>query len=315
MSKSILILALPLVTSLLPAQRAVHDLFNRANNGSLGPDWTEQDGDSRIQGNQLQANSPFSFGWASHNVFSSSYANTVVRAAWAMNGGGGDSVSLIAGVDPSSWAGIEARISDNNGDGFADRVFFNAAVNAGNWYGGPIFFNIATPLAAGTATLWFTNGGGTANLEIRGPGSVESFSAGGILAAPPTGTRAGAGYFGNGFIEDYRAWNGSPAGPVFTSSPLRANASAELLVTGALPFSTVFIGLSTAGAGPVPTPLGIVALSDPILVSPALAADAAGAVVLPLGTMPPAITGVVIHAQALDAGAPALTNYFTVTGL
>src|SRR5262245_20307604 len=68
------------------AQVATNDLFNRPDSGSLGADWTEQDGDAKIQNGKLQANSPFGFGWCSHTAFQASYANVVVRAAWEMNG-------------------------------------------------------------------------------------------------------------------------------------------------------------------------------------------------------------------------------------
>src|SRR5262245_59828539 len=187
------------------AQVAVNDLFNRANSGSLGIDWTEQDGDSKITNNQLQANSPFGFGWCSHNSFAANYASVVIRASWAMNGLGGDSISMITGVDPMSWAGVEVRIADNNGDGLADRIFFNAAVNAGAWYNSSSFVNMTTPMASGEVTTWFSNNGDTVNVALRDPvtQAVQTYSASGILANPPTGTHVGIGYFGNGFVDDF----------------------------------------------------------------------------------------------------------------
>src|SRR5690349_10151245 len=116
--KSKVIKILFLVAAAAPcfAQVAVCDLFDRPNSNLLGPDWIEQDSDAKIANNRLEANANFSFGWCSHTAYSAGYANTVVRAKWSTNGGGGDAISLIAGVDTVSWSGIEVRIADNDGD-------------------------------------------------------------------------------------------------------------------------------------------------------------------------------------------------------
>jgi hypothetical protein len=308
---SLVLLSLPVV-----AQSATNDLFNRANSNLLGVDWIEQDGDSKIANNQLLANSPFGFGWCSHSAFGAGYAATVIRMSWSMNGLGGDSVSMIAGVDPSSWSGIEVRIADNDGNGAADRIFFNAAVNAGAWYTSPSFANIAVPMPSGEATMWFSNGGDTVNVELKDPVTLATqvYSASGIIAAPPTGVRVGIGYFGNGTVDDFRAWTGSPTAPVFTVTTPRSNAPTTLLVTDAAPFALIAIGVSGTGAGPVLTPLGVVGLSDPIEIFLQASADAGGRLEIPVA--PLAIpAGLTIHTQAVDVTALALTNYFTIVVL
>lgn len=297
------------------AQMAVLDDFNRGNGTNLGPDWAEISPDATIQGNQCQGNAPFGIGWMHHTVYTASYLTTVVRMDWSMNGFGGDAVSLIAGVDPTTWAGIEARIQDNNGDGLADRVFFNAAVNAGNWYGGPIFFNITNPLIAGRGTLWFSNGGDTANLEIvdAATGMSETFAASGILGLPPTGTRVGIGYFGNPTCDDFQAWTGSPAGPVYTVTAPRTSSAATFRVSAAAPNGTAILALSLAGGGPLSTPLGPVSLSLPVAIVGVLPTDAHGEASLATGGLPPSLGGLTVYHQAVDVTGSALTNAFVTT--
>jgi hypothetical protein len=297
------------------AQVATSDLFDRANSNSLGADWTEQDGDAKIANNKLEANSPSTYGWCSHNVFNANYASTVIRANWSMNGLGGDRIALIAGVNPSNWSGIEVRIADNNGDGTADRIFFNAAVNAGAWYAGsPSFVNIATPMISGEATMWFSNNGDTVNIALRDlvTSAVQTYSSSGILANPPTGTKVGIGYFGNGNVDDFRAWVGSPTAPVFTMNPPRVGAPATLLITDMMQSAFYAIGYSTAGAGPIFTPYGVLGLSDPIEILFQGQVDPVGRVELPLGIVP-SVAGLTVHLQAFDGSALALTNYYTVT--
>ncbi|HMS17055.1 MAG TPA: hypothetical protein PKA37_09470 [Planctomycetota bacterium] len=305
-----------IIASATFSQSAVHDLFNRANNGSLGLDWTEQDGNANIASNRMTAASPFSVGWSSHNTFSANYADTVVRLNWSTNNLGGDMISLIAGVNPNTWQGIEVRVADNNGDGLSDRIFFNAAVNAGNWYGGSLFYNIATPLASGEATLWFTNAGDTANLRIRNltTGATETFSGSGILSNPPTGTAVGVGYFGDGYADNFRAFTGSPDGIAYTVEPARIGTSATFMVSNATPNGAAYLALSTAGNGPIATGIGNVFLSLPIFELAILPLDAAGSVLLPIGVLPPALLGIPVHHQALDLSAPVLSNAFTTVG-
>lgn len=300
----------------LPAQVAVNDVFDRAGGTQLGPDWSEIDGDAVINMNRLEGNSPFTFGWSAHTVFAAPYASTVVRADWSMNGGGGDRISLIAGVDPVTWQGIEVRIADNDGNGTADRVFFNAAVNAGNWYGGSTFAILTNQIVAGRATLWFSNGGDTANLEIFDPatGGVEVVSAGGILQNPPTGTAVGLGYFGNGWADDFRAFTGSSTTPCYTLTPPRVGFPASFLLTEATPSSAVILAFSTVGAGPLPTPIGTVALSLPIeILSQSLPTDASGRLEIALPPLPGFLLGTTLHNQAVDVSSMTLSNGFTVT--
>lgn len=311
-----LVISCILLTAMItPAQTAINDMFNRAN-GGLGLDWTQIDGSAAIVGNQLQGTNPFLFGWSAHTAFGATYATTVIRGDWQLASPGAR-VSVVAGVDPNTWQGIELRIADNTGNGLADRLFFNAAVNAGNWYGGSLFFNLANPLAAGEVTLWFSNAGDTANVEIRNPvtGTSETFTASGILSNPPTGTTVGIGYSGTGIMDDFRAWTGSPAGPVITATAPRVGSPLDLLVTDASPNGPVYIAYSLAGNGPTPSPFGTIALTFPydILGNLPFTADTVGRVHVPLAPFPAVMTGVQIHVQSLDVFSTTLSNGFSAT--
>jgi len=308
--------ALVLLAPCAVSQVAVNDLFDRPNSTNLGMDWIEQDGDAAIQSNRLQGNSPFFFGWSMNTVYAAPFATTVVRARWSMNGGGGDRISLIAGADPS-FGGIEVRIGDNTGNGLADRVWFNAAINAGTWFTGSVFFNLTTPLVSGTATLWFTNGGDVAHVEILNPTTqtTETFSAGGILSSPfaPTGTAVAVGYFGNAWCDDFQAWTGAPLGLAYTATPMRVNHPTAFLVTRATPQSSVVMAYSLVGAGPIPTPLGNVGLDLPIFFLPPLLTDAFGRAALVGPAVPANLMGLTVHTQVIDLGVPALSNFFSLT--
>jgi hypothetical protein len=310
------ILLLVLAATPCMAQVATNDLFNRTNSGNLGIDWAEQDGDAQIAGNVLRANSPSAFGWCSHNAFAANYASTVVAAIWSTNGGGGDSISLLAGVNPVTWSGIEVRISDQDGDGASDRIIFNASVNAGAWYSPGANVNLTTPMASGEAKMWFSNNGDTVNVSLRDlvTEAVQTYSASGILASPPAGTRVGIGYFGNGSVEDFRAYTGSPLTPSLTITTPRSGAPTTMLISNAVSRGGAAIGFSVTGTGPAFTPFGVLGLSDPIELLWQGPTDGNGRVELPLGVLGN-VTGLTVHVQALDFLVPALTNYFTITVL
>ena len=307
-------LAAAVLIGALDAQTAFNDRFNRANSGSLGPNWAEQDGNADIVGNKLQANSPFFFGWSMHTAYDEPYDQTVVRVDWSMNGGGGDRISIMAGVN-AAWHGVEIRIADNNGDGLADRLFFNAMINAGTWHGGSLFHDLATPIASGRATMWFSNAGDTVNIEILDPttGIAETFSGSGILALPPQGSSVAVGYFGNGTIDDFRAWTGSPTGTNMTLTPARVGQPLDFMITDSLPFGLVVLLSSVVGNNPQPTTIGPLFLSDPIQVATVVVPDANGEVHIPVPAPVAGAVGATVHLQGVDVGTQSLTNHFSVT--
>jgi len=308
------ILAAAVVGSMASAQVAVNDVFNRADSSDLGPDWVQVSSGASVRGNQLVANTSL-YGWARHTAFDAPYASTVVRFHWSMSGSpAGDSWSLIVGAPKSTWGGIEVKIGDNQGyDDKADRILFYSSPNGGNWPGGGNVYNLAQPMASGTMTVWFTANGDTVNVELvdDATGAVETTSASGILSFPfsITGRSVGIGYFGDGACDDFRAWTGTPAGPVFTLTTPRSGLPASFLVTDASPSMPVETFVSLAGNGPLPTPFGLLRLSVPFYSIGSLVTDGAGRAEMPLAFVPP-FPGVNLYLQAIDVGSLTFTNAF-----
>jgi len=310
-----------LLASVTSAQVAINDVFDRPNGTNLGPDWIEVQSSANavIDNNQFRAANGL-FGWALHTTYDAPYASTVARFHWAMEGViAGDSLSLIVGAKatPTSWEGIQVKICDHQGfDDKADRVLFYAAPNAGNWPGGGNVYNLATPMKSGIMTVWFTNSGDTVHVELidDATGNIETASATGILSFsfPITGRSVGIGYFGNGYVDDFQAWTGLPTDAPFTFTPPRVGLPASYLVTGATPNSVVGMFISLTGAGPLPTPVGLLKLSLPVYALAAVPTDANGRAELPVGAIPP-FSGLPLYLQAIDGTTFTLTNGFVAT--
>ena len=206
------------------AQQLVFDDFDRPNSTNLGPDWIEQNGNLAIEGNrgkgtQFLANDT----WMSHTSFSQSYTDAKARVEFVAPGGElAGSVGVVLGLNSSTWEGTAVRIQDNDLDGLFDRVFFEAAVNAGAWYvgGAPVLFDLPTPLASGQLTAWITDGGDTAvaRIEDSAGNLIDVYTASGILSSPfaPTGTEVGVWVRSRALFDDFyalehRALDGYPA--------------------------------------------------------------------------------------------------------
>ncbi|MCA9320308.1 MAG: hypothetical protein KDB53_06220, partial [Planctomycetes bacterium] len=184
----------------------------------------------------------------------------------------------------------------------------------GNWYGGSLFHNLTTPIAAGRATLWFTNGGDTANVEIFNPATLtsETFTGSGILSNPPTGTAVGIGYFGDGTADDFQAYTGVPTTSALTLTAPRVGSDVYVMVTHSTPFNLVAVLSSSTGNGPTPTTVGPLFLSAPIAISATLNTDLSGRAQAFVGVPPPFLVGAPAHLQAFDVGTQTLSNHFSI---
>jgi len=301
-----------LATSAL-AQSASDD-FNRADGPTLGPDWVVDDGSFSIHSNRAMCNNPWSFGFVHHATLTGPYADSWQSVDFDITGFGGDSISLIAGLNPATWSAIEVRLQDNNGDGLFDRLFFNAAVNAGNWNGSSLFYDLATPTASGTMTLGFTNAGDIALVEITNSGGgTENFQGSGILSFtyPPSGSNFGVGGMGDSHFDNWSCQIG-PIVPTYSANNLIAGQQATLEVNNLTQGDTVLIGYSLTGAGPTNTPFGLVDMSMPIAQLPTIFADASGvasfALMIPLNA-----AGVTVYSQAAVVNLGTLTNSIAPT--
>jgi len=294
---------------LLFAAQSATDDFNRPDSGSMGTDWLEQQGDFKIESNQCRSNNAFGFGWMNHTTFTAPYTDSYQEVSFLISGFGGDSVSLISGLDPNSWQGIETKLQDNDGDGLFDRLFFNAAINAGNWNGSSLWYDLATPIASGRMRLHFDNAGDRAVVTISSVVGTEVFNGDGILAmpwGPYTGQNFGLASFGDSFIDNWEA-GVVPSGPVYTVSNLVVGQVATFEVSGATAGGNVLVGYSTTGAGPTNTAFGMVAMSAPIHKLTGMTANAVG-VATYQATVPASASGKTLYTQAVDIGSATLSN-------
>ena len=298
------LLGLALCTAPLAAQSASDD-FNRPNGTNMGPDWVEANGDFEILANQGHSKNPFSFGFMYHATLTGNYADSVQSVDFSGTPGG-DTLSLIAGLDPATWGAIEARLQDWDGNGAYDRVLMYSAVNAGTWGGSNVVHFLTTELATGTMTLSFTNSGDTAVIDLDdGLGNVQSFSSSGInsFAFPITGQNFGIG----GYDATFDNWSGSlgPLGPALAVSGTCGQAGSAVVMSGANPGTAVALVYGfTAGSFAIPPAAGaclgtLLGMNAPTLALIGIA-DAGGAYSFQQGgRIPPAACGTVL-VQALD---------------
>ena len=115
---------------------------------------------------------------------------------------------------------------------------------------------------------------------------------------------AGFGGFAN-YDYTFRTW--SDSGPSYSIAGLAGGGSATLTVSSATPGGGVLIGYSLTGAGPTPTPFGMVDMSAPISTLPTLIADAAGVASLTTG-VPGRASGFTLYTQGADLTSGTLTN-------
>jgi hypothetical protein len=299
---------------------AVNDVFDRPNTTNLGPNWFEGSGDGFIESNRLKCDSP-NASWCSYTGFKNPYATTVVSIDFAATASG-SKIGVALGFTPSTWGGIEVSLNDNTGSTMLDRIYFNGAINAGNWptnpTGASVHYNLTTPMASGTLKVWITNNGNTVVAEVTNAATgikEPLYTASGInsFLFPPTGLDVAVSYARGGACDDFQAWSGQPDGPIYTFTSPHPNEKASFLLTDAKPLSLVGLVVS-AGAAPVATPWGTLGLAAPIQLLALVQADATGRAEVALTPLPASLFfGGTIYNQAFDYGIPKLSNWFAVT--
>jgi len=310
---------LPLLPSLVAllaatplAAQSASDDFNRPNGTNMGPDWVEANGDFEILANQGHSKNPFSFGFMHHATLTGNYADSVQSVSFSGTPGG-DTLSLLAGLDPATWGAVEARLQDWDGDGTFDRVIMYSAVNAGTWGGSNVVHFLNPSLASGTMTLSFSNAGDTAVVDLDdGAGNVQSFTASGInsFAFPITGQNFGIG----GYDATFDDWSASlgPGGPVLAVQGTCGQAGSAVTLSGASSGTAVALvyGFSS-GSFAIPAAAGACVGTLLDVASPTLAltgqADASGAFAFQLGGRIPAAACGAVLVQALDVATCATT--------
>ena len=181
------------------AQQLVSDDFNRPDSTNLGPDWIEENNDLEIFQNRVRG--VFAFAndtWMYHTSFAQPHATA--KAVVDFGSTPGDvffGVSVVIGLDHTTWGGTAVRITDNDLDGLFDRIFFNAAINAGAWHSQPtpVLYDLPTPLVAGQLTVWAEpdDDMAVARVEDIDGNLVGVYTATGIADTPfpPVGTDTG----------------------------------------------------------------------------------------------------------------------------
>ena len=304
-----LLLPFLLVTPL--AAQSASDDFNRPNSTNLGSDWVEANGDFEILANQGHSNNPFSFGFMHHSTLTGNYADTVQSVDF-VGTPGGDTLSLIAGLDPLSWGAVEARLQDWDGNGDYDRIIMYSAVNAGTWGGSNVVHFLTTPLATGTMTMSFTNAGDTAEVTLDdGAGNLQTYTASGInsFAFPITGQNVGVG----GYDATFDNWSCTigPAGPTIALSGTCGQPGSSVDMSGATAngLCALVWGFS-AGTTAVPGTtcpgknMDLASAQLAVLAS----ADANGVVSFSQGGAVPAAGCGIVLVQALDVVSCTTTN-------
>ncbi|MDF1800835.1 MAG: hypothetical protein P1V81_16800 [Planctomycetota bacterium] len=328
-------LALASLAASASAQSYTDD-FNRPDSTNLGPDWVEENGDFEIQSNRAVG---IGFPWDDlsiirNTVYSGTYDSTIVSMDIDSQGKIGATAGMVTGHQ--FWGGVSAKLQDNDGDGLFDRVFFEAAINAGAWHGGgtPVHFDLTTPIVAGSMVLSCPDTD-TAQVDVYNTSGVlvGTGTASGILASafPPVGTEV-AVYTKNGgaAIDNFEASSPTLTGAPATLSMAAGGVQNLTINMGAAHAGELYLMLgSTSGTGPgtLAGPGVIVPLNtDPYLIytlthpngAPlggsfgALDASGGGSTTFTLPmAFDPTLVGITIHHAAVTFD---LTGGLTVTG-
>jgi hypothetical protein len=169
-----------------PAQAAILDTFNRADAGTLGPNWTQQAGTSSISNNQATGSN---------------------QALATFNGGSGNAVSFDLG---SAGAGVQyiaavlgygagnnffIKVQSNSNSGSFDRYGFYTGNN-----GGGFFASLSNSFQSAHVDVSYV--GTIATLTITpNVGSVQTYT--NDYGFTPGGTGIGLGFYGQALADNF----------------------------------------------------------------------------------------------------------------
>jgi len=202
------------------------------------------------------------------------------------------------------WTLLGSYSGTSAGSGLATNIDMSG--NGMTWIGGTSYgiYVDLTSYNTGT-TLRYTNGPGpTGTVYSNADLTVETWFGcrNTDIAGPFTQS-----------VFSIRDWNGTinydagPSGPSLSVANLVGGGIATISVSGATAGGGVLVGYSLTGAGPTPTPFGLVDMSPPINQLPTLTADAAGDAGMTT-SVPARATGFTVYMQAADLTSSALTN-------
>jgi len=278
------------------------DDFNRA---TLGAGWNQMNsGSFGITSNELTCG--YGNDWIQRAGTTAPYADQTTEIDLGANPTGLTYFATVMGIGPDQ---LYTKVQSNGGGGFYDTMGFYHGFNGGGWNGYGGFFTI-TPVTGGHVRFSITNGGDTMNIDIdeANDGVYEyHYESSGINAAFAGSLGTGVGIGGWDCRADNWDLGDGPTGPVYSISGLVGGGTATLTVSGATAGGGVLIGYSLTGAGPTPTPFGMVDMSPPITQLPTLTADGAGVASMTT-SVPGRASGFTVYTQAADLSSSALTN-------
>ncbi len=289
------------------------DDFDRANNASMGPDWTEYNGDIEILNNM--AHGVLSMSLAVHNSADAPYAGSYVE--FDLDGSATSLVyaAAVIGYNPTTGEDIMVKIQNQSGlPGYNTYGFYHG--NNGGGYGGwGGFRSFPSQITGGHVIVSVDSTGDVVTLEIdeNYDGIIDyTDTAAGLLASGlPSllGTQYGLGTYGPEFMDNWGVNGGcsGPPGPALSVSGLVAGGVATISVDNCTPGGAVRHAYSLFGGGPTTTPFGDLLLSPPYKELPVISVGATGSgsfqAPVPSGT-----TGVAVWMHAFDLGSLTFTN-------
>jgi len=207
--------------NVIPSGRATSafDDFNRADNPSMGPDWTEMVGGIDILNNEAYE-SAGTLSWMLHTSGADNYDTTMIEFDIDPNASG-DSLyaAAVIGYDAGTGEDIFVKVQNQTGlPGYSHYGFYHAhgAGGYGSWGG---FGTLPNQINGGHVIVYIDNAGDRVNLDIDETpvdGIVDyHFEAAGLIASGlPTllGTGTGAGFWSNGTMDNWTL-NGGTSTP------------------------------------------------------------------------------------------------------
>jgi hypothetical protein len=180
---------------------AQSDDFNRPDGTNMGPNWTEQVGDWRIENQQARSAATATNELMTFNDFHST--QPTVQADVYYLGSARVVYAALVSRYLNSGQNLFIKVQDNNGNGDFERVFFYQGNNGGAWPGmtGGNYFVDVTPFTS--ARIWTVVSGTdiTLNVDRDMNGIAEDTLTRGNI--PAGGDMIGLGGYGNATFDNF----------------------------------------------------------------------------------------------------------------
>jgi hypothetical protein len=191
---------------------AQSDSFNRPDGTNMGPDWAEQVGDFRIEGNHGRSLAGSGNQWMGHTSANMNYANATMQVDVFATDPALSYVALMSGV-PAVVAGTSNLYIKVQGSGTFSTIGFYGGFNNGAAWAPTSFFNLDTPFTSARMTVTIEDAGNTVRVDFDtdfNGTTDQTYTRSGVLTiSSGFGTGFGIGTFGNA---DFDNWVVRPSG-------------------------------------------------------------------------------------------------------